>query len=98
MRGEDFLIRMDGKPELLGFYQTIYLEAPGPDEAEREALDTIRKSNLRDVILEDDERTPMIYLERMEEIETFQGVEALVGGRAFFPMSDLRRRWWQFWK
>lgn len=97
MRGEDFLISMDGKSELLGFYQTIYMEAPSAEEAENKAVDTVRQSDLREIILAGSDRRPMIYMDEMEEIESFQGIDSLVQGRAFFPMSDVKKKWWQFW-
>ena len=98
MRGEDFSISVDGKRELLGFYQTIHVEAQDPEEAENEAVKIIRQSDLRETILEGNDYTPMIYLDEIEQIESFEGIESLIEGRGFFPMSGLRKRWWQFWK
>ena len=66
LRGENFLIRMDGVPERLGFYTTRYVRARNEEEAETRAVQMVRQAkslrgNIRTASL-----TPMIYLEEIE--------------------------------
>ncbi len=93
LRGEDFLIDLDGKEELLGFYQTIYLEEDGPQKAEHKAVDIIKESDLAGLAVAEKNEQARIFLDEIYEVESFEGIENLVQGRAFFPMSDLDKKW-----
>ena len=88
MCGENFLINLDERETLMGFYQTIYLEADDPEQAELSAVNVIRESDLKEVVIQNPELSPMIYLEEIEEIANFDEADSLVEGRSFYPMDD----------
>ena len=98
MRGENFLIDLDGKEEFWGFYQTIYLEEDDPQKAEHKAVDIIKESDLSELAVPDKNEQARIFLDEIYKVESFEGITHLVTGRAFFAMSDLDKKWWQFWK
>ena len=84
MNGANFLINKDGKEQKLGFFQTIFVESPDPEQAELDAVGIIRNSDLREIVLNTKDDPPMIYLEELEEIEAFDESESLIQGRAFY--------------
>ena len=88
MRGENFLIEMDGLPEKIGFFQTIFVESNDPESAELEAVRIIRTGDLRELVRNEPNDPPMLYLQELDELESFEGIETLVQGRSFFPMDE----------
>jgi hypothetical protein len=61
VRGENFLINVDGCVKKLGFYTTRFVEANDDREAEDNALSLLRTdSKLRDCILNEESDTPML--------------------------------------
>ena len=88
MNGKNFLIKVNNQEEKLGFYQTIYLESSNAEQAELDAVQIIRNSDLKELVLNDKEDPPMIYLEEIEEIDSFKGVENMIEGRAFYTDEE----------
>ncbi len=86
IRGENFLIDLDGVEQKVGFYTTRFVEARGEEEAENAAIDLLRSDPklVRGVRNQRDD-TPMMYAEEIEEVESFG--DFLVPGRGFtfFP-------------
>jgi len=56
--------------------------------AETEALDIIRKSDLKKITKNQENDPPMIYLEEIEEVKNFNGIDPLVQGRAFYIENE----------
>ncbi len=84
MNGANFLINKDDKKEKMGFYQTIFLESTNREQAEIDAVNIIRESDLKEIVLNDKDDPPMVYLEGIEEVKSFDEVEGLIQGRAFY--------------
>ncbi|PKD40475.1 hypothetical protein CWO84_10065 [Methylomonas sp. Kb3] len=84
MNGENFLIQTESGLKKHGFYQTIFVESQNPETAENEAVEIIKNSDLKDIVKNENNDPPMIYLEEIDELESFEGVETMVQGRAFY--------------
>jgi len=95
MNGQNFLMSLQDKAKKYGFFQNIYLEAPTPEEAELLAVKQIRNTaELKNATLNAKDDPPMIYLNEITELESFEGIENLGEGRTFYP----EKKWWQIWK
>jgi hypothetical protein len=67
LRGENFVIQVDGVPERMGFYTTRFVHARNEEEAETRAVQMVRESkSLRSAGIKSSSFTPMIYLESIE--------------------------------
>ena len=84
LRGEHFLIEMDGKQSLMGFYKNVYTEASSADEASSIAVKRtcadpefrMRVKNLAD-------NPPALNIEEVTEIE--KDATLADSGFVFFP-------------
>ncbi len=95
MNGQNFLVDMDGLTSKYGFYQNFYLEAESPKHAEVLVIQKIRgNDDLRTITKNIKEDPPVINLDEVLEIETFDGLDAMESGKAWYR----ERKWWQFWK
>lgn len=89
IRGENFVVNgPSGKPEPLGFLQLVYIEAENPDQAELDAVDFVRRSDIRDQIQNLPEDPPMLYLHEMSELDSFEGIERPASSRMFYSDND----------
>lgn len=67
LRGENFVIQVDGVRERMGFYTTRFVHARNEEEAELRAVEMVRQSkSLRSAAIKPSSFTPMIYLESVE--------------------------------
>ena len=74
LRGENFLLDMDGTVKSTGFYTTVFVEARDADEAELSAVEVIRKDDrLRQCVLNERPDPPMLYAEEVDELTRFDG-------------------------
>jgi len=95
MKGQNFLVDMDGKVAKHGFFQDFFLEAESPEQAESFAVQKIREDEgLKTITQNPKEDPPVILLEKIIKLESFDGVEAMESGKAWFR----EKQWWQFWK
>jgi hypothetical protein len=95
MNGRNFLVDMDGKIAKRGFLQNFFLEAKSPAEAETLAVQKIRgNEDLRAITRNPKDDPPVIVLDEMSELESFDGVEAMESGKAWYQ----EKKWWQFWR
>lgn len=86
LEGKNFLLDLEGITQKYGFYTTRYVEANDPEEAELNAVKTIREDNqLTDTVKNDQSDPPMIYLESLDELSSFEGVEIPGTGYTFYP-------------
>jgi hypothetical protein len=85
LRGDNFLIDAGDSPQRLGFYTMRYVEAEDEGEAEARAVDLLRQdTRLREVVLNDPSDPPMLFAEEIDELDSFDGIESLTPGLAFF--------------
>jgi hypothetical protein len=85
LEGKNFLLNHEGKLQKHGFFTTRYVEANNPEEAELKAVDLIKTdSKLTESVKNDRADEPMIYLEELFEIESFEGENIPGTGYSFF--------------
>lgn len=85
LRGENFFINVDDARQRLGFYTTRYVEATDESEAEARAVDLLRQdARLREAVQNDPSDPPMLFAEEIDELDSFDGIESLTPGLAFF--------------
>ncbi len=93
IRGENFLMNLDGKAQRLGFYTTVFLEAAKPDKAEYAAMDFLRNDRwVKQALLNDRGNPPMMYHEEIEELRTFRGRRPPRTGFTWFSDKSPRRK------
>jgi hypothetical protein len=89
VRGENFLVSVNEQAEKLGFYTTVYVEALDDQSAELKTMELLRTDEkLVSVTLNSKSDSPMMYMEEIEELETFEGLSLPRTGFAFFPAED----------
>jgi hypothetical protein len=86
LRGENFVLEVDGEPSRLGFYTTRFVEATGPEAAEILAVDLIRRDQTLAGIKNLRDDPPMIYAEEIEEIAVNELQSS--SGYTFFGMEQ----------
>jgi hypothetical protein len=88
VRGENFLMRFGEHEQKLGFYTTVFVEAQDSQSAEMQAVDLLRNDeNLLTGTLNSKSDSPMMFVEDVEEFETFEGRSVPRTGFSFFPME-----------
>jgi hypothetical protein len=88
LRGTNFLLEVDGKSTLLGFYATRFVEAANREGAELLAIDLIRNDDwLQKSVSNDRSDPPMLFADEIEEIDK-GGVNEMPSGFSFFPMKE----------
>lgn len=89
MNGRNFLMVMDGKQGRFGFYQTFFLEADTPQDAETTVAGKMRKDgDLQAVTLNLRDDPPTLHLDDIRELASFDGIERMVSGKAFYSEDD----------
>jgi hypothetical protein len=68
LRGENFILEMDGETGCFGFYTTRFVEANGTEAAELGAVELIRHDKTFEGVKNLRDNPPMIYAEEIEEI------------------------------
>jgi hypothetical protein len=85
LEGQNFLIEMDGKVGKYEFYQTFFLEAGSPAEAENAAVQKVRTNpDLRSAVRNSKDDAPTMHLEEIEEIQKFPKGTRRATGRAWY--------------
>jgi hypothetical protein len=89
VRGENFLINIDGKEQKLGFYTTVFVEAKDEEDAEQRSIQLLRDDKkLRESTLNKKSDSPTMCVEEIEELESFDGFKLSRVGFSFFPMEQ----------
>lgn len=89
VRGENFIVRGDEQDQKLGFYTTVFVEALDEQSAEIKAMELLRTDQkLVNITLNSKSNSPMMYMEEIEELETFEGLHLPRTGFAFFSAED----------
>lgn len=87
--GRNFLIEMDGKVGRFGFYQTFWVEAASPTEAENAAVQKVRGSaDLRSAVQNSLDDPPTIHLEEIEELQEFPKDTRTETGRGWYSENE----------
>ena len=85
VRGENFFWESEGAVKRFGFYTTRFVEAADENEAELRAVDTLRQDEkLRGNVLNDKSDLPMLFVEEIEEIPSFDDIENRSPGLALY--------------
>jgi hypothetical protein len=86
LQGKNCLLNIDDKTEKTGFYTTRFVEANDELEAENKSVELIRNDpQLRQSVLNEKGDPPIIYLEDIEEISDFDGINTPGAGYTFYP-------------
>ena len=90
LHGENFLLaRVGGAPRVFGFYTTRWVEAPDPEAAEIAAVDLVRSDpDLVSTVRNPRDNSPMIYLDSLREIPSFEGLNPPGKGYTFYEDSE----------
>lgn len=89
INGTNYLSIVDGSPKKIGFYVTRYVEALNPDQAEKKGIELIRNDpSVSELSCNLPDDLPIIALEEMYEIESFDGLETLNPGFGFYNEDD----------
>jgi hypothetical protein len=85
LEGKNFLLNLEGSTRKYGFYVTRYVEANDPEQAELNAVKIIREDReLRKSVKNDRSDPPMIYLESIDELNSFEGIHVPGTGFTFY--------------
>ncbi len=83
--GENLQLQLEQKIERCGFYTTRYIEAISEEEAEVAAITLVQSDEeLRDMALNEFEDPPRVFVDGVEELESFDGLELPGSGYTFF--------------
>lgn len=86
VRGENFLINLDGVNQKMGFYTTRFVEAESEVAAEYAVMDILRSDpKLVKGVLNEESDPPMMYVEELEELESMKGYPVPGTGFTFYP-------------
>jgi hypothetical protein len=86
IRGQNFSINLDGEIKKLGFYTTRFVEACDEREAEDLVIELLRQdSSLLETVKNDKSDLPMMHVERIEELDSFEGCFVPGAGFTFYP-------------
>ena len=84
VEGVNFLIEMDSEVRKFGFFTTRFVEARDKEEAEARALDMLRVE-LKRLVRNEKSDSPMMFVEEIEELETFGEFIVPGTGCAWYP-------------
>jgi hypothetical protein len=86
LEGKNFLMKIEGKVRRLGFFTTRFLEANNPEDAKLKAVQMIRDDKqFSEAVQNEREDPPMIYLDSIYELKSFDGLLVPGTDYAFFP-------------
>ncbi|MCF7784936.1 MAG: hypothetical protein K9N47_02380 [Prosthecobacter sp.] len=96
IHGVNFLIREseDKRPKLMGFYINALLEADSSERAEIEAVEMVRTSRIRAVVINSPTDPPQMFVDEIFELEDWpEGQSRPLSGFIFYedPKADWRK-------
>src|SRR5688572_3577910 len=93
LRGENFKVALEDSVATLGFFTTRFVEADTPDAAEHAAVEMVRQdTRLQDIVRNAPTDPPMIYLDSLSEIPSYDGYPAPGAGYSWFSDDDQDHR------
>ena len=88
LQGENVIMEIDSQPAKCGFFATRYVEAKDPNEAETILAATLQnEAEFKQSALNDKADQPVIFLNRIIEVDSFDGIPLPGTGFSFFPES-----------
>ena len=85
VHGQNFLLNLNGKAEKLGFYTTRFVEADDEREAGEIAISALRNDpTLCGGVLNENFDAPMLYVEDIAELDSFEGLTVPGTGLSFY--------------
>ena len=90
LHGENFLLNLDGEPKKFGFYDTKFVKAENPQEAEKIAIILIHQNpNIRDTVLNEKTDRPTINLEEIKKVNFLKFFsKKSTTGFTFYPEDE----------
>jgi hypothetical protein len=89
LRGQNFLLNYEGKVQRLGFYTTRFVEADNEAAAEEKALARLRDDpTLRAAVLNEQSDPPMMFIEEISQLDSFDGLNLPGVGLSFYAESE----------
>jgi hypothetical protein len=89
LNGRNFWIKVDGHLKRKGFYTTRFVEAKTAKEAKTLAVELVRSEPfLRAAVKNDKSNPPMIYLEDIETVPSFEGVGQPGAGHTWYDQDS----------
>jgi hypothetical protein len=86
VRGENFLINLEGEDQKLGFYTTAFVEGQDEEQAEQRAMALLRNDKeFRWSVLNEQSDAPMMFVDEIDELQSFEGLNLPRTGFSFFP-------------
>jgi hypothetical protein len=85
LEGRGFLLDLEGSVKKYGFFATRYVEAENPKHAELKAVQLIREDLSAKTAVKNEGTKPMISLDSIAELESFEDVQLPGTGYSFFP-------------
>ena len=85
LEGRNFLLDIEGSVKKYGFFTTRYVEAENPEQAEIKAVQLIKEDRSLKMAAKNEGLKPMIYLDSITELMSFEGVRLPGTGYSFFP-------------
>ena len=85
VRGENFLLNLEGRSQKMGFFAARFVEAQDEEEAVCAAVEALRADpKLLDSVLNQEADSPLMYAEEIEELEAFDIPPVTVNGFTFY--------------
>ena len=84
VEGVNFLIGMDSEIRKYGFFTCRFVEAWDKDEAEAKVIEMLRVE-LKTLVQNEKSDSPMMFLEEIEELETFGEFKVPGAGFTWYP-------------
>ena len=95
LEGKNILLNHEGNLVKHGFFTTRYVEAENTKKAELAAIALVKNdSSFSKAIQNDSSSEPIIYLEELNEIESFKDINTPGTGYSFYRDT---KPWWKFW-
>jgi hypothetical protein len=89
VRGQNFLLNLNGEDQRLGFYTTVFVEGENEEEAEERAIALLRDNQeFARSILNEKTDSPMMFVEEITELESFDGLHLSRTGFSFYREAD----------
>jgi hypothetical protein len=89
INGNNCVLNMDGNIGIYGFYANRFVEAPDEKQAEYEALEQIKTDdNIQSTLLNKQDYPPTLFVEEIEELDSFDDSEALNKGVTWYPEDE----------
>ena len=84
VEGANFLVQMETETKKYGFFTTRFVEAWDEDEAESKVVEMLRVE-LKMLVQNEKADSPLMFVEEVEEINSFDGINLPSDGFAWYP-------------